>query len=92
MLKIVYVLFLDGQQALKTSKVYFNQKASCLYRGISAADKEKLNKDTEELIVMTPLEATKRCQIIFNRMNTLVILDSCYFYSMTLYWNIHTVY
>ena len=49
-LKIVYVVILDGQQALKITKVYFNQKASGFYRGMSAADKEKLNKDTEELI------------------------------------------
>ena len=73
------ILFLDGQQALKISKVYFNQKASDLCRGLSAADKEKLNKDTEELIVMTQLEETKRCQRIFYKMNVMVTFDSCYF-------------
>ena len=64
--------FQVDDKLFKLVRFFFYQKASTIYQEMSATDKEQLNNDTGESIVMTGTEKSKRCQRIFNRINAIV--------------------
>ena len=68
----IEVVFTEGKAALSTSHAYFNQKASAVYKQLSASEKEQLSKGPS--IRMNKKEVHRRAQRVFKNVQTQVNL------------------
>lgn len=82
---------LDGKQALKNGKVYFNQKASDVYKAMCETEREELTRDMQDPIPMTCAEEHKRRRKIFHRMNDMVLIFFLEFQTFQQYFVIHVM-